>query len=61
LRTAQLVTSGREAVRMIRQGAVKVDGQPWAEDGVLPAGVHEVSIGRRRWVRLTVGAESRSV
>ena len=41
---------------MITEGAVKVDKEPWTADGALPVGAHEVSVGKRRWVRVLVGS-----
>jgi tyrosyl-tRNA synthetase len=58
LRQAGLVSSNKEGVRMIQQGAVRLDGvvvedadaafAPGALDGTL------VQVGRRRWARLRV-------
>ncbi len=56
LREAQLVTSTTEALRMIRQGAVKIDGER-VEDGKceIPAGAsHVFQVGKRRVARITV-------
>jgi tyrosyl-tRNA synthetase len=56
LREAQLVTSTSEALRMIRQGAVKIDGERLA-DGKreIPAGSsHVFQVGKRRVARITV-------
>jgi tyrosyl-tRNA synthetase len=56
LREAQLVTSTSEAMRMIRQGAVRIDGER-VEDGrlELPTGAsHLVQVGKRRIARITV-------
>jgi tyrosyl-tRNA synthetase len=56
LREARMVTSTSEALRMIRQGAVKMDGQR-VEDGrrEIPAGAsHVFQVGKRRLLRITV-------
>ncbi len=56
LKAAGLVKSTSEALRMIKQGAVKIDGER-VEDGKLsvPAGVqHVFQVGKRRFARVTV-------
>ncbi|KAA0208346.1 MAG: tyrosine--tRNA ligase [Proteobacteria bacterium] len=56
LREAGLVTSTSEALRMIRQGAVRVDGER-LDDGrrEVPAGAsHVFQVGKRRVARITV-------
>ncbi|QOJ33197.1 MAG: tyrosine--tRNA ligase [Gammaproteobacteria bacterium] len=56
LREAGLVTSTSEALRMIRQGAVRIDGQR-LDDGrrEVPAGTsHIFQVGKRRVARITV-------
>ncbi len=56
LREAQLVTSTTEALRMIRQGAVRIDGER-VEDGrrEIPAGSsHVFQVGKRRIARINV-------
>ncbi len=56
LREAQLVTSTSEALRMIRQGAVKIDGER-VEDGkreILAGASHVFQVGKRRVARITV-------
>ena len=56
LREAQLVTSTSEALRMIQQGAVKIDGAR-LDDGrrEIPAGAsHVFQVGKRRVARITV-------
>lgn len=56
LREAGLVTSTSEALRMIRQGAVRIDGQR-LDDGrrEVPAGTsHVFQVGKRRVARITV-------
>jgi tyrosyl-tRNA synthetase len=56
LREAQMVTSTSEALRMIRQGAVRIDGER-LDDGrrEIPAGAsHVFQVGKRRIARITV-------
>jgi tyrosyl-tRNA synthetase len=56
LREAQLVPSTTEALRMIRQGAVRIDGER-VEDGKreIPTGAsHVFQVGKRRIARITV-------
>jgi tyrosyl-tRNA synthetase len=56
LREAQLVTSTSEALRLIRQGAVRIDGER-LEDGKrqISAGAsHVFQVGKRRVARITV-------
>ncbi|MCC7258712.1 MAG: tyrosine--tRNA ligase [Gammaproteobacteria bacterium] len=56
LREAQLVTSTAEALRMLQQGAVKIDGER-ITDGrrEIPAGAsHVFQVGKRRVARVTV-------
>ncbi|MCJ7555911.1 MAG: tyrosine--tRNA ligase [Gammaproteobacteria bacterium] len=56
LREAGLTTSTSEAIRMIQQGAVKVDGEKVADrDMVLAAGsVHVCQVGKRKFARITL-------
>jgi tyrosyl-tRNA synthetase len=56
LREARLVTSTSEALRMIRQGAVRIDGER-LEDGkreILSGASHVFQVGKRRVARITV-------
>jgi tyrosyl-tRNA synthetase len=56
LREAQLVTSTSEALRMIRQGAVKIDGER-VSDGkieIMAGASHVFQVGKRRVARITV-------
>lgn len=56
LREAQLVTSTSEALRLIRQGAVRIDGER-AEDGrreISSGSTHVYQVGKRRVARITV-------
>ncbi len=56
LKDAELVTSTSEAMRMIKQGAVKIDGDKVADKGLLvKAGTTLVAqVGKRRFARVTV-------
>ncbi len=56
LRQAGLVASTSEALRMIEQGGVKLDGEKVADKGLkLPAGGPRVlQVGKRRFARVTV-------
>ncbi len=57
LKHAQLVTSTSEAIRMIKQGAVKIDGQKIADAKLeLSSGSTLVlQVGKRKFARVTVG------
>ena len=57
LKQAQLVTSTSEAIRMIKQGAVKIDGHKIADAKLqLSAGSTLVlQVGKRKFARVTVG------
>jgi len=54
LRTAELVTSNSEALRMIDQGAVRVDGERVTDRGLTLGGSGEyvLQVGKRRFARL---------
>lgn len=56
LRDTGLVSGTGEAFRMIKQGAVRIDGEKVADkDYVLPAGVVVVcQVGKRKFARITV-------
>ncbi|MCP4932716.1 MAG: tyrosine--tRNA ligase, partial [bacterium] len=56
LKEAGLVTSTSEALRMIKQGAVKIDGERIEDKGlVLNAGSQQVvQVGKRRFARVTL-------
>ena len=55
LKGAGLVPSASEANRMLKQGAVKVDGERVTDrDRVLDAGTYVVQVGKRRFARVTV-------
>jgi len=57
LKEAGLVSSTSEAMRMIKQGAVKVDGERVSDSRLLiGAGTtHIYQVGKRRFARVTVG------
>ena len=56
LRHAGLVSSNGEAFRMIKQGAVRIDGERIEDRGLeIPAGsTHVYQVGRRRFARVSV-------
>ena len=56
LKEAELVGSTSEALRMIRQGAVRVDGERVGDGGVVVAAgePHVFQVGKRRFARVTV-------
>ncbi len=56
LKDAALVTSTSEAMRMIKQGAVKIDGERVEDKGlVCKAGTtHVYQVGKRRFARVTL-------
>jgi tyrosyl-tRNA synthetase len=56
LKEAGLTGSTSEALRMIRQGAVRLDGERVEDEGLtIPAGAcHVVQVGKRRFARVTV-------
>jgi len=56
LSQAGLVASTSEAFRMIRQGAVRIDGERTADEGLeLAAGnTHVYQVGKRRYARITL-------
>ena len=57
LKAANLVPSGAEAVRMIEQGGVRVDGAAVADRGLsLAPGVYVLQVGKRRFARVTLAA-----
>lgn len=55
LRLAGLVASSSDGQRMVRQGAVRLDGERVAEPGTAIApGSYTVQVGKRRYARVTV-------
>ena len=57
LRSAGLVASGSEAMRMVEQGGVKIDGVSISDKGLkLEAGTFVVQVGKRKFARVTLTA-----
>jgi tyrosyl-tRNA synthetase len=56
LKHAALVDSTSEAFRMIRQGAVRCDGERIADKTlvILPGNTHVIQVGKRRFARVSV-------
>ncbi len=56
LKQADLVSSTSEALRMIKQGAVRIDGERLEDKGVsiLSGSVHVFQVGKRRFARVSV-------
>jgi tyrosyl-tRNA synthetase len=56
LKQARLVPSTSEAMRLIEQGGVRVDGSVVADKGLkLAAGTYVVQVGKRKFARVTIG------
>ena len=60
LRLAGLVGSSSDGQRMVRQGAVRIDGERAADPAsrVAAGAVHTVQVGKRRFARVTVVKEN---
>ena len=57
LKSAGFVPSTSEALRMVEQGGVRVDGGVVADKGLkLAAGVYVVQVGKRKFARVTLAA-----
>jgi tyrosyl-tRNA synthetase len=55
LKQAGLVPSTSEALRMIEQGGVRVDGAAVSDKGLkLPAGAYVVQVGKRKFAKVTL-------
>jgi tyrosyl-tRNA synthetase len=55
LKSAGLVPSSSEAMRMVEQGGVKIDGAPVSDKGLkLPAGTFVLQVGKRKFARVTL-------
>ena len=55
LKQAGLAPSTAEALRLVDQGGVRVDGSPVGDRGLkLARGVHVVQVGKRKFVRVTL-------
>jgi tyrosyl-tRNA synthetase len=57
LRQASLAPSGSEALRLIDQGGVRIDGAVISDRGLkLPAGTYVVQVGKRRFARIRLAS-----
>lgn len=57
LKQAGLVPSSSEAMRLVEQGGVRVDGGVVSDKGLkLAAGTYVVQVGKRKFARVTLGA-----
>jgi len=57
LKLAGLVPSSSEGLRMVEQGGVRIDGVVISDKGLkLPAGSRVVQVGKRKFVRVHLGA-----
>jgi tyrosyl-tRNA synthetase len=55
LKQAQLAPSSSEALRLVEQGGVRIDGAAISDQGLkLPAGTYVVQVGKRRFARITL-------
>ena len=55
LKQANLAPSSSEALRLVDQGGVRIDGAVVSDKGLkLPAGVYVVQVGKRRFARVTL-------
>ncbi len=55
LKQAQLAPSSSEALRLVEQGGVRIDGAAISDKGLkLPAGTYVVQVGKRRFARITL-------
>ncbi len=56
LKEAELVNSTSDALRMIKQGAVKIDGERVDDRGLIcmPGTTHIYQVGKRRFARVTI-------
>jgi tyrosyl-tRNA synthetase len=56
LKQAGLVPSGSEAMRMVEQGGVRIDGTVVSDKGLrVEAGTYVVQVGKRKFARVTLG------
>ena len=55
IKEAQLLASTSEAMRMIKQGAVKIDGEKVSDVGLVIYSGQEliVQVGKRKWAKVT--------
>lgn len=58
LKNADLVSSTSEAIRMLKQGAVKIDGEKIdnKDSKIAPGSTHVFQVGKRKFARITVAA-----
>jgi tyrosyl-tRNA synthetase len=57
LRQANLAPSSSEALRLVEQGGVRIDGAAVSDKGLkLPAGAYVVQVGKRKFARVTLAA-----
>jgi tyrosyl-tRNA synthetase len=57
LKRANLVPSSSEAMRLVEQGGVRIDGAAVADKSLkLPVGAYVVQVGKRKFARVTVAA-----
>jgi tyrosyl-tRNA synthetase len=55
LKQAQLAPSSSEALRLVEQGGVRIDGAAISDKGLkLPAGAYVVQVGKRKFARITL-------
>jgi tyrosyl-tRNA synthetase len=55
LKQANLAPSSSEALRLVEQGGVRIDGTAIADKGLkLPAGAYVVQVGKRKFARVTL-------
>jgi tyrosyl-tRNA synthetase len=55
LKQARLAPSSSEALRLVEQGGVRIDGVAIADKGLkLPAGAYVVQVGKRKFARITL-------
>jgi tyrosyl-tRNA synthetase len=55
LKQARLAPSSSEALRLVEQGGVRIDGAAVSDKGLkLPAGTYVVQVGKRRFARITL-------
>jgi tyrosyl-tRNA synthetase len=56
LKEAGLVTSTSEAIRLVKQGGVRIDGERVEDPGleILPGQTHVYQVGKRKFARVTV-------
>lgn len=55
LKEAGLCPSSSDAMRMVKQGAVKIDGEKIADSKFAPeAGTYVFQVGKRKFARITI-------